>query len=158
MCPLLRCAFLRFTLTYFISYLKTRVLPILSSQGLITKSTKTGYALASETNTPIEEHWDRLLAGESPSALGWEHSTVRSEIRQARAELRAEAHGEAESLMWYRSGKAMGKLAAPLDRGFLNRRNSKKRVRKDLQRAEKEELLAGQSLPWGQQQEGAPSA
>lgn len=129
--------------------MKTRVLPILSSQGLITKSTKSGYALSSK-DTAVENHWDRLLAGESPSSIGWEHSTIRSEIRQARAELRAEAEGGAgaESLMWYRSGKPMGKLAAPLDRGFLNRRKSKKRVAKNLQRAEKAEVLESQSAAW----------
>lgn len=128
--------------------MKTRVLPILSSQGLISKSTKTGYALAPPESTPVTNHWDRLLSGESPSSLGYEHSTVRSELRQARKELRAEANGDVERLMWYRSGRAMGRLASPLDCGFLNRRNAKKRVGKDLQRLEKEERLHEAIQPW----------
>ena len=134
------------------SYLKTRVLPILSSQGLISKSTKKGYSLpsSSSSESPLDpnEHWDRLISGESPSSIGYEHSSIRSELRQARKEAREEAEGEVGRLMWYRSGKPMGKLATPLDRGFLNRRNGKKRVGKDMARLEKSEALREATAPW----------
>ena len=137
------------------SYLKTRVLPILSSQGLILKSTKQGYSLPSPSATTpttpsLENHWDRLISGESPSTLGFEHSSIRSELRQARKEARKEAEGETEDdrLMWYRSSKPMGKLATPLDRGFLNRRNGKKRWGKDMARMEKDQVLRDNTQPW----------
>lgn len=68
--------------------------------------------------------------------------------------MRAEANGEVERLMWYRSGKAMGRLASPLDRGFLNRRNAKKRVGKDMQRSEKEGRLHEGIEPWSTEGEG----
>ena len=42
----------------------------------------------------------------------------------------------------------MGRLATPLDRGFLNRRNGKKRVGKDMARMEKDQALRESTLPW----------
>lgn len=150
------------------SYLKTRVLPILSSLGLIVKSTKKGYSLPSETTpngqaspnpSPIdtETHWTRLFSGESPSSIGHEHATIRSELLQARKEARQEAEGEVGRLMWYRSGKEMGKLAAPMDRGFLNRRNGKKRVGKDMARRDKDEMLRRATEPWSSGEQGEAS-
>lgn len=59
--------------------------------------------------------------------------------------------------MWYRSGKPMGKLATPLDRGFLNRRNGKKRVGKDMARMEKDQVLREQTAPWPTASEGEAS-
>lgn len=42
----------------------------------------------------------------------------------------------------------MGKLATPLDRGFLNRRNGKKRWGKDMARMEKDQVLRENTQPW----------
>jgi hypothetical protein len=141
------------------SYLKTRVLPILTSQGLITKSkTKSPSgspgSVHTYTLTPsplLPSHWDRLLAGESPSAIGHDYKLQRDADIVSRKEIREEADGTTEAegrLMWYRSGKPMGRLAAPLDRGFLNRRKGKKRYGGIKDREGMMEVLMAGVEPW----------
>jgi hypothetical protein len=126
-------------------YLKTRVLPILSSQGLITKSKSSKTHQYSLTPTEIiPEHWSRLLSGESPSQLGYEYTTTKTALALERKELRAPE----ERLMWYRSGKEMGRLAVPLDRGYLNRRKSKKRYGDLKEREAKLNDLVRVAEPW----------
>ena len=66
-----------------------------------------------------------------------------------RKEARAVEDGTAEErLVWYRNSKEMGRLAVPLDRGYLNRRKSKKRYGDLKDREGKLELLMSGAEPW----------
>lgn len=131
------------------SYLKTRILPILSSQGLITKSKQKGSHTYTISTTPIADHWTRLESGESPSSLGHEYINLKAQLSAERKQARAVAEGTAEErLVWYRNSKEMGRLAVPLDRGYLNRRRSKKRFGDNKDREGKLEGLIASSEPW----------
>jgi hypothetical protein len=132
-----------------VSYLKTRILPILSSQGLITKSKSKGTHSYTLSTTPIADHWTRLESGESPSLLGHEYTTLKTQLSEERKQARAVQDGTSEErLVWYRNSKQMGRLAVPLDRGYLNRRRSKKRFGDNLDREGKLEGLIASSEPW----------
>jgi hypothetical protein len=70
---------------------------------------------------------------------------------ESRNAIRAEADGTAEAerrMMWYRSGKEMGRLEVPLDRGYLNRRRGKKRYGSNKDREGLMGVLVDGSEPW----------
>lgn len=130
-------------------YLKTRILPILSSQGLIAKSKSKGSHTYTLPTPILDNHWTRLESGESPSILGHEYTTLKSQLTTERKEARAMADAtDVERLVWYRNSKEMGRLAVPLDRGYLNRRKSKKRFGDMKDREGKLELLMTGAEPW----------
>lgn len=53
-----------------------------------------------------------------------------------------------ERLVWYRNSKEMGRLAVPLDRGYLNRRKSKKRFGDIKDREAKLGAIMAGAEPW----------
>jgi hypothetical protein len=131
------------------SYLKTRILPILSSQGLIAKSKSKGTHTYTLPEPILENHWTRLESGESPSAIGYEYTSTKAALTAERKENRAIEDGtNVEKLVWYRNSKEMGRLAVPLDRGYLNRRKSKKRFGDIKDREAKLGVIMAGAEPW----------
>lgn len=142
------------------SFLKNRILPVLSSQDLIVKSSKATFATPagsfawslkppseipeSDPNPPptwdTDAHWNRLLSGSSPSALAYAYEAHRAEVKEhkrlaALADPTNRVARRTERDVWAWEGRAEG-LTTILERTHLNVRKARGRPEKERARVE----------------------
>jgi hypothetical protein len=133
------------------SFLKTRILPVLSSQDLIVKSSKPTIATPAGTfawslaspesptdDSPrwdTEAHWDRLLSRDSPGKVAQAYTQYRSELKEhkklaAQTDPTNRAARRTEREVWEWEGRQEG-VTTILEREHLNVRRARGRPEKE---------------------------
>ena len=133
------------------SFLKRRILPRLSHEGLITISPDKNdhgqfkFRLANPPATPgwsPEQHWSQLIAGAPPSALAGEHKRrmlALAEERITQRNLSPEQRADPRAVMnWMKRAEG---LSVKLERQHLNVRRGNARPGKERARIAAEQKL-----------------